>query len=137
VESLPQTSLSTASTYRPPKPRHIPEKHAVLEYDGYGRPQSNWTGWDGEGDGGLAHRPGTTAYYKSYAFRKKKNKGEDQVPGRKRERDEDVDKEDAADDVLPDTKKKSLVMILSRTSVRRAKVHGKAQTRLQRQNKRM
>lgn len=50
---------------------------------------------------------------------------------------EDLDMEDVAEEVLSHNEKKSLVVIFSRTTVRRAKTKGKAQMRLQRYNRRM
>ncbi|KAH7069183.1 hypothetical protein BKA63DRAFT_570038 [Paraphoma chrysanthemicola] len=146
-----RSSPSAFSTYHPPSPRKIPPKSTVLEYDAYGSPLSNWTGWNGEGDLGTKHRPGTAAYYKSYAFRKIRNRGAEQVPGRSQEevegKDGDVDMDDAEmgeieveHDVAGEAEKKerkSLVMVFSRTNVRREKVKRKVCMRLQKHNRRM
>ncbi|KAH7088725.1 hypothetical protein FB567DRAFT_590843 [Paraphoma chrysanthemicola] len=143
------SSSSQISTYRAPSPRKVPPKPTVLEYDAYGSPLSNWTGWHGEGDLGAKHRPGTAAYYKSYAFRKIRNAGGEQVPGHTSaevdDEDGDVDMNDAGighDEktrgaVVEVKEKQELVMVFSLTNVRREKGLRKVGMRLKKYNRRM
>ena len=80
--------------------------------------------------------PGTAAYYKSWAFRKKVNAGTNQVPGRDAEHGRGVD-DNAYEDF--DTKAhqaKTLVVISSRTNARRASTQRKVDKRMQKANRR-
>lgn len=84
--------------------------------------------------------PGTAAYYKSWAFRKKVNEGTTHVPGHKGEAGEDID--DSADEGYNKKPKQvarteSLVMVFSRTSVRCANTQRKMDRRMQKANRRM
>jgi hypothetical protein len=84
--------------------------------------------------------PGTAAYYKSWTFRKKVNAGENLVPEEEPEQSRTVHKshEDYRDLAHSKTsEQRSLVMILSRTSARRASAQRKVHTRMQRANRRM
>lgn len=83
--------------------------------------------------------PGTRAFYKSWAFRKKVNAGNNQVPGKNVEHsDGDNDKTDT--DYKKKSKRtdsaKSFMLIFSRTNVRRANTQRKVDERMQRANRR-
>lgn len=84
--------------------------------------------------------PGTAAYYKSWAFRIKDNEGTTLVPEQEDEAGEDLD-DSADEDYIKRPKKaekmKSLVVIFSRTNVRRASMQRKVNERMQRSNRRM
>ncbi len=92
-------------------------------------------------DTGPSNVPGAAAYYRSRTFYKKKEAGTVQVPDCSAkpigEDDDDEAYESMSEDTSGSAKPRSLVMILSRTNVRRASVKGKAQLRMQRQNRRM
>ncbi|KAJ4379796.1 hypothetical protein N0V86_004980 [Didymella sp. IMI 355093] len=80
-----------------------------------------------------------TAYYKSWAFRQKVNKGKNIVLKQEGEASEDVD--DSADEDYIEKpkhadKRLSLVMIFSTTNVRRASTRRKVNARMQRSNRR-
>ncbi|KAF1350551.1 hypothetical protein EJ07DRAFT_159481 [Lizonia empirigonia] len=84
--------------------------------------------------------PGTAAYYKSWAFRKKVNAGTNQVPGGDAEhRDSfgDIGNEVFHSKSRSADEAKSLVLVFSRTSVRRADTQRKFSRRMQRSNRRM
>lgn len=84
--------------------------------------------------------PGTAAYYKSWAFRKKVNAGTNQVPGRDAEYENIVSNNVCEELNKASTKlhqARSLVMISSRTNARRASTQRKVNRRMQKANKRM
>ncbi len=129
----------------PPLPTTVPSKplersHTIRHS---GRIASDYVPARYTWDTGPSNVPGAAAYYRSRTFYKKKEAGTVQ-----RSRcsansigDDDDDDDEAYKSMSEDTsgsaKPRSLVMILSRTNVRRASVKGKAQLRMQRQNKRM
>jgi hypothetical protein len=78
--------------------------------------------------------PGSAAYYKSRIFRHKTAAGNAQVPGKRTPDMQVIDNHKPMDNKA---KPKRLVMIFGRTNVRRAHVHNKFNTRLQRSNKRL
>lgn len=88
---------------------------------------------------GLPSTPGTAAYYKGRAFRKKVASGQAQVPGGQDRSDED-NEDRSGEDCLqqpPETpKSKSLIVVIGRTNVRRAKPQRKVDQRGQRSNRR-
>lgn len=91
-------------------------------------------------DDGPRSEPGTSAYYKSWTFRQKVNEGKNIVPKQEDEVGEEFD--DSADENYirkrkPIYKKESLIMVFSRTNVRRASTQCKVNERLQRINRRM
>jgi hypothetical protein len=91
---------------------------------------------DDDTDSALSHLPGTAAYYKSRAFKKKEKEGKIQEPAR---HDEDPAVSNDEDEEMEDTepyKPKSLIMIFSRTTVRRSTTNDKFFLRMQRYNKR-
>lgn len=84
--------------------------------------------------------PGTAAYYKSWAFRKKVNAGTNQVPGRDAGHGKSADKDSYEHFDKASTKTyqtKSLVVISSRTNARRASTQRKVDKRIQKANRRM
>lgn len=89
---------------------------------------------------GSRDTPGSAAYYKSWAFRNKVNEGSVLAPVQESSAEEDFD--DSADEDYGRqstgfVKKASLVLIFSRTSVRRAKAGRKVDRRMQRANRRL
>ena len=95
--------------------------------------------WESNKDATLADIVGSAAYYKSRAFKIKKAKGEDQVPGSAREGTEQDAVNDNKDEDMPDAEpetSKSLIMIFGRTTVRRATTNDKFYLRMKRYNKR-
>lgn len=91
-------------------------------------------------DEGPSHLPGTAQYYRSSAFRKKKNAGVDQVPGAHKNAityNMESDNESLGGKGASLQQRLSLVMIFSRTNVRRASDERMAHKRLQRHNRRM
>jgi len=90
-------------------------------------------------DDGPRGEPGTSAYYKSWAFRQKVSEGKAIVPKQEEEIGKEFD--DSADEYYikkrkPVHRRKSLVMVFSRTNVRRASTQRKVNERLQRFNRR-
>lgn len=84
--------------------------------------------------------PGTAAFYKSWAFRQKVNEGTTMVPEQKKggvsEGFYDSTDENFIEKTKHTEKKGSLVMVFSKTSVRRASTQRKADGRMQRSNRR-
>lgn len=91
-------------------------------------------------DDGPRDVPDTAAYYKSWAFRTMVNEGTTLVPEQEDEAGEDPD-DSADEDYIKRPKQadktKLLVMIFSRTNVRRASMQRKVNERMQRSNRRM
>jgi type IV secretory pathway VirB10-like protein len=91
-------------------------------------------------DNGPRSKPGTSAYYKSWAFRQKVNEGKAIVAKREDEVGEGCDdsaNEDYVKKRKPNHKEESLIMVFSRTNGRRASTQRKVNERLQRFNRRM
>jgi hypothetical protein len=90
-------------------------------------------------DDGPRDEPGTAAYYKSWAFRQKVNKGKNLVPKQEGEVGEDVN-DSADEDYIKEPKhadkRSSLVMIFGTTNVRRAITQRKVNARMQSSNRR-
>lgn len=84
--------------------------------------------------------PGTAAYYRSWAFRAKVEYGKALMPGQDSSAEDSID--DSADEDFGEQGKKardrkSLVVVLSRTSARRATAGRKVDRRKQRANRRL
>ncbi|KAF2627155.1 hypothetical protein BU25DRAFT_469591 [Macroventuria anomochaeta] len=84
---------------------------------------------------------GTAAYYKSWVFRKKVIEGTTRVTGQEAEAEAGENIDDSADENYHKKSKqvdrtKSLVLIFSRTNVRRANAQRKVNERIQRANRR-
>jgi hypothetical protein len=125
----------TSST--PPSQPAVPPKHATKDRQpSIKSPKpAQYTLDDGKPD-----VPGTVAYYKSWAFRKKVKAGTAEVPGKNIKRSESIDDSADEDYVAKSGKSdgaKSLVMVFSRTSLRRAKSKRKVNRRMQLANRRM
>jgi hypothetical protein len=91
-------------------------------------------------DDELRSEPGTSAYYKSWAFRLKDKEGATIVPKQKDEASEGLDDSGGEDYIKKRRsihKRESLIMIFSRTNVRRASTRRKVYERLQRFSRRM
>ena len=91
-------------------------------------------------DEGPRNAPGTAAYYRSWAFREKVNAGTNQRPRDDAEHGDRVD--DSTDEDYKRKSKrvdqaKSLIVIFSRTNVRRANTRRKVDQRMKRANRRM
>ncbi|KAF1928084.1 uncharacterized protein M421DRAFT_167349 [Didymella exigua CBS 183.55] len=91
-------------------------------------------------DNGPRDEPGTAAYYDSWTFRRKVKEGCTIVPRQAIEAGECLD-DSADEDFIKKPKhtdeRWSLVMVFSRTSVRRASTQRKVNERMQRSNRRM
>lgn len=91
-------------------------------------------------DDGPRSEPGTGAYYKSWAFRQKVNEGKVIKAMQEDEVGEQFD-DSADEDYITKRKsilnRESLVMVFSRTNVRRASTQRKVNERMQRSNRRM
>ncbi|KAF1846449.1 uncharacterized protein K460DRAFT_356125 [Cucurbitaria berberidis CBS 394.84] len=89
---------------------------------------------------GPSNFPGTAEYYKSNTFRKKKDAGNVHVPGAPFGAVHNVinsDNEDFGAKNAKSEKRKSLIMVFSKATVRRVSEKRKAHRRLQRYNRRM
>lgn len=92
-------------------------------------------------DGGPAHLPGTAAYYKSAAFKKRHALKNAAVPTSQpkapiEEHDDGHDADDESSGVRKKGPRKSLVMVFGKTNVRRATASGNVHKRMQRRNRR-
>ena len=137
--------LTPSPTYHLPPPTPVLPKSAELKHTihHYGKDASDfergkfiWDHWE-RGSGNIV---GTAAYYKSWTFRTKKQEGTVQIPGCSftavaDASDDDLDAVDT--DMAEPPKPKSLVIIMSRTNVRRASAKRAVHIRMQRHNKRM
>lgn len=90
-------------------------------------------------DDGPRGEPGTAAYYKSWAFRQKVKKGTNIVPEQGSDAGEVLD--DSTDEGYAKKprqtgKGESIIMVFSRTSVRRTRTQRKVTGRMQRSNRR-
>lgn len=144
----PPQGTSSATTYPVPRPVHamssklpklVPSSHKdptkVQQSTSVTFEPTRYTLDDGSRDA-----PGKAAYYKSWAFRKKVNAGTNQVPGGDAEhRDSfgDIGNEGFHRKSRSADEAKSLVLVFSRTSVRRADTQRKFSMRMQRSNRRM
>lgn len=98
-------------------------------------------------DDGPRTVPGTALYYRTDAFRKKLNSGLATILGRDDDEDTDADfdadnstdkdHDEQSEQANQAVKRKSLVMVFSRTSVRRAGARWKVDKRAQRANRRL
>jgi len=120
----------------PPTSSPLPQHDAIVTHKPF---------WKGQEptlytlDDGPRGEPGTSAYYKSWAFRQKVSEGKAIVPKQEEEIGKEFD--DSADEYYikkrkPVHRRKSLVMVFSRTNVRRASTQRKVNERLQRFNRR-
>lgn len=85
-------------------------------------------------------KPGTSAYYKSWAFRQKVNEGKAIVAKQEVKANKESNYRTDGDYIKkrkPVRKRESLVMVFSRTNVRRASTQRKVNERLQHFNHRM
>ncbi|KAF3044486.1 hypothetical protein E8E11_003090 [Didymella keratinophila] len=133
----PRPPQPTSNLASPPRSSPLPRHNAIATQEPVSR------GYEPvyyTFDDGPRGEPCTSAYYKSWTFRLKVNEGKSIVPKQENDASEDLD-DSGDDDYIKKRKliykKESLIMIFSRTNVRRASTQRKVNEKLQRFNRRM